>query len=138
MLGHAQVRACEPQPPGLAAGDDDGLAHPILRRGPGQPADHVAVAAHPGGVIGRADGPPAEPLELGEPARVQRPRRGSHRQPPATVAVGAISAGSIVPPLRGSMSTTASPDTVPVRMASTPPGTLASIAASRAVLVVAA
>src|SRR6266536_4244466 len=64
-------------------GDDPRLAHPVLRRSPLQPANLVAVASHILGVGARRGGPPAVPVEFGEPARVERPRAAGPGQRPA-------------------------------------------------------
>src|SRR5262249_43167460 len=58
------------------AGGDERLAHPVLRGGPCQVADLVAVAADTGDVLpgGGAVVPGAVAGQLGEPARIQRPQ----------------------------------------------------------------
>jgi hypothetical protein len=76
VLGHRQT--------GL--GEDERLAHPVLRRGPQQMPNLLGVAAHPHDVLPRSRAvlPVAVLGELAEPTRVQRPIRDGPRQPPVT------------------------------------------------------
>jgi hypothetical protein len=74
VIGHRQVRADEPQRPDASTVDDELFAHPVHRRGPVEPADGVAAAAHERHVFGWGDGPAAVVLQFGETTGIQRPR----------------------------------------------------------------